>query len=420
MNVAISLPTILICTALSTLIIALALSYVWLTDRREAAIGWWCVTTWAVTIGCILSSTRLTMPAWFSIGIGNSITTLGMGMAWAGFLAFAGGKPSRLLASLGSALWLTAYFGFEAFRTDINSRIILLSVVYAIYGTMVVRIAIDGWRQERLPSYVATAIFFGLHSLMFASRVVATVIWPASEMDGQIISPWISAFALEGFTLTVFSGFVFMSLVKERAQRRYRLAAEIDSLTSVASRRHFVTETRTFLAARPDAAVLAVLDLDFFKKINDTYGHMAGDRVLQRFAAFVSDGILPGMVFGRLGGEEFGLFMTGLTDRDAQACLENLRAGIEALEIPFNGNTIRITSSIGMASVTAVGHDFDHLMAAADNALYIAKEAGRNQLRTFAPVMRLAPVLEEGLETRHGVLSRRVSRRSVRSRPGRT
>mgnify|MGYP000090667320 CR=1 FL=1 len=417
MNLIISLPTILICTAISTIIVALALSFVWIFDRREAAIGWWCATMWAVTAGCLISATRTVLPAWFALGIGNAILTLGIGLSWAGCVAFQGKRPSRLLTAAGAVLWIVAFFGFHAFRSDINARIVLLSLIFAVYSVMVVRISLIGWKTERLPSLIAMAAFFGLHALLFISRATATMIWPATEQNGTIYSPWIAAFALEGFTLTIFSGFVFMSLVKERAERRYRLAA--DSLTSAASRRHFVAETRRILADRPQAAVLAVLDLDLFKKINDTYGHMAGDRALQTFAALVNRRLVPGMIFGRLGGEEFGLFLPETTGEEARAWLGDLRAAIEALDISFNGNSIRITTSIGAAAIEAVGHDFDHLLAGADNALYLAKNGGRNQVRMFEPVMRLHTLLEEGVETRHGNQAHRVSRRSVRSRPGR-
>jgi diguanylate cyclase (GGDEF)-like protein len=262
-------------------------------------------------------------------------------------------------------------------------------------------------------------IFFSLHSVLYLVRIPTTLLYPATEVRGVITAPWLASFALEGFALTIFSTFVFMALIKERAERRYRLAAEIDSLTSVSSRRFFVSETHAALARRPKSAFLALLDLDFFKKINDTYGHMAGDKVLQSFAAHVSGRLRPGMAFGRLGGEEFGLFLPDCSEGEAIEFLEELRAGVEALEIRFNGNVLKATTSIGVAGIEEAGHDFDHLMAGADNALYIAKDCGRNRVSVFRLAMRLEKIVEGGRESRLSLGKHRVSRLSVRSRPGR-
>jgi diguanylate cyclase (GGDEF)-like protein len=414
-----SIPTVFICTSITTVIVALALSYLWATDGREKAIGWWCASMWAATIGTAMLATRTALPPWFSIGLGNPITVLAFGFSWAGFVAFSGERPSRFLAFAAAAAWLLLYFGVDAFRGEVNSRIIFISVVFATYGLLVVRCAWRGWCSERLPSYVATMIFFGLHSLVYLVRIPVTLVSPATEVRGMISAPWLASFVLEGFTLTIFSTFVFMALVKERAERRYRLAAEIDSLTGASSRRHFVSATRTALARRPKSAFLAVLDLDFFKKINDTYGHMAGDRVLQSFARHVSMQLQPGMVFGRLGGEEFGLFLPDCAESEAFDFLERLRGSVEDLDIGFNGNVLKITSSIGVAGTEEAGLDFDHLMAGADNALYIAKARGRNGVCMFSLAMRLEKIVENGGESRVSLAKKRVSRISVRSRLGR-
>ena len=164
--------------------------------------------------------------------------------------------------------------------------------------------------------------------------------------------------------------------------------------------------------------MLAVIDLDFFKSINDCYGHLGGDRVLQAFSKFVSARLEPDMIFGRLGGEEFGLFLPDREMSQARDFLDQLRAEVEAMQVPFMGSPIRITISVGAASVREVGIDFDHLMAAADSALYLAKEEGRNRLRVFSLSMRMHQILEDGSETRLGLTEQRLSRVNVRSRIG--
>jgi diguanylate cyclase (GGDEF)-like protein len=410
----------MICTSITTLIVAMALSYVWLfNDSREKATGWWCLSMWTGMIATAVLATRTILPAWFSIGLGNMGVALAFGLVWGGYEAFAGRSPSYRAVALGGVTWAICYYGFDAIRYDVNNRIIVSAIVCSAYSMLVVRRASISWKEEPLPSFLATTIFFTVHSAAYLVRVPLAILYPATEHGGVIQAPWFGMVGIEGFTVTVFSSFVFMALIKERAERRYKLAAEIDGLTSASSRRHFVSETRAALARQPKSAFLAVLDLDFFKKINDTYGHMAGDKALQAFARHISSNLQPAMVFGRLGGEEFGLFVP---DRDEAASLdflESLRAGIESLDIRFNGNVFKVTTSIGMASVEETGYDFDNLMAGADNALYLAKEQGRNRVCLFSSVMRLERILEEdGRESRVSLAENRISRISVRSRPG--
>jgi diguanylate cyclase (GGDEF)-like protein len=165
--------------------------------------------------------------------------------------------------------------------------------------------------------------------------------------------------------------------------------------------------------------VLAVIDLDYFKRINDTYGHMAGDRVLQAFARRAQRWLPDGALFGRLGGEEFGIYLPDCSEEDDSVRLEVLRADVEALEIAFLGNTIKLTTSIGLASVAEAGIDFDHLMAGADNALYMAKHEGRNRLKAFHPTLRIQKIVEAGKASRVSLSQKRVSRLSVRSHSNR-
>jgi diguanylate cyclase (GGDEF)-like protein len=417
-NAILSIPTIMVCTSITTLVVAMALTYVWFNDSREKANGWWCLAMWVATLATAILATRTTLPAWFSIGLGNMATSMAFGLVWAGFVAFSGGRPSYKVIAVGPLAWVVCYYGFEDFRNDINSRIIAISLIYGFYGVLIARRAWLGWKEEQLPSFLATIVFYGLHSFAYAARIPATIMYPAIEDHGLIFAPWFAVVAIEGFALTIFSTFVFMALIKERAERRYRLAAEIDSLTGVSSRRYFVSETRTTLARKPKAAVLVLLDLDHFKKINDSYGHMAGDRVLQAFANHVSSKIRPGMLFGRLGGEEFGLFLPDFSEEKASEFLDDVRAGVEALDIRFNGNTLKVTTSIGAVSVDEAGHDFDNLMAAADNALYVCKDEGRNRVSFFSSVMRLKKIVEGSEETRLSLSKNRISRIAVRSRAG--
>ncbi len=138
-----------------------------------------------------------------------------------------------------------------------------------------------------------------------------------------------------------------------------------------------------------------MLDLDYFKKVNDTYGHLAGDAVLRAFGSHVNKRLAPDMLLGRMGGEEFALLMPG----NGSGCGGSLPRKLTRLgggkHHHFNGNGLKITTSIGLAATDEVGHLFDHLLAGADHALYVSKDEGRNTVTVFSQAMQLRSVLEE-------------------------
>jgi diguanylate cyclase (GGDEF)-like protein len=413
------LATLFICTAITTGVVAVALTYASLAPGREKATVWWCAAMWCVTVGLGLLAVRAVLPWWLGVGAGNIFVLLAYGLAWKGCAIFRGVKAPALIVCAGAAVWAVAHFGVEPIREDFNSRIILASGGIFFYSALMAVSAWRGWKEDRLPSFIALMALFSTHAAMHFIRVGLALAVPATDPTRTGGSTWVSALALENYVHAIGIAFFFFALTKERVERRYRLAAEIDGLTGAATRRFFVSETRDRLKKAPKTGVLAVIDLDFFKSINDCYGHLGGDRVLQVFGTFVNDRLEPGMVFGRLGGEEFGLFLPDQEMSQAKLFLERLRGDVEALQTPFMGSPIRITISMGAASVREVGIDFDHLMAAADAALYLAKEEGRNRLRVFSLSMRMHQILEDGSETRLGLTEQRLSRVNVRSRIGR-
>lgn len=123
-----------------------------------------------------------------------------------------------------------------------------------------------------------------------------------------------------------------------------------------------------------------LLDLDRFKRINDTFGHLAGDAVLKEVAATLSEQLEPGMVLGRYGGEEFAILLPGCTDlAQAKRVAERLRVAVEArlVKSPTSDELLEVTVSIGL-TLAQRGEGVEDLLNRADECLYMAKMAGRN------------------------------------------
>jgi diguanylate cyclase (GGDEF)-like protein len=136
---------------------------------------------------------------------------------------------------------------------------------------------------------------------------------------------------------------------------------------------------------------LALVDIDHFKLVNDTYGHLAGDRVLKSIAEALTSQSRDYDRTGRFGGEEFVLLLAQTTESDACNIAERLRGYVASLAIPTDDRpdapTLKVTISIGVTGM-ARGHSFEltDLLAAADSAMYAAKQAGRNQVAYAAPL----------------------------------
>jgi len=167
---------------------------------------------------------------------------------------------------------------------------------------------------------------------------------------------------------------------EHRLRARLQELAYRDELTGVLNRRSFLLEAQALwrMAARTrQPACLLMLDLDHFKQINDSLGHEAGDSALVAFANLVQSSKRPGDVFGRVGGEEFALF---LPDASASVARDVANRIIrECQTLSTDGQTPQLSVSIGLAVISHVDSDLRSTMARADKALYQAKAAGRGR-----------------------------------------
>ncbi|OAI09907.1 hypothetical protein A1359_18190 [Methylomonas lenta] len=160
--------------------------------------------------------------------------------------------------------------------------------------------------------------------------------------------------------------------------------AHTDFLTGLNNRRYFMKKVKQELirAVRYDSAFsLMMLDIDFFKKVNDTYGHHIGDIVLQKVARHCQKTVRSIDIIGRLGGEEFAVFLPESGYDRAYDVAERLRSGIEETLLECVGdNLLHVTVSIGLVSTGHTGNSIDELLDLADKALYEAKTSGRNRI----------------------------------------
>ncbi|HCU84441.1 GGDEF domain-containing protein [Methylophilus sp. UBA6697] len=175
------------------------------------------------------------------------------------------------------------------------------------------------------------------------------------------------------------------------AWRIYQLHIEADKfaftdfLTGIANRRHFIHELESEVRRSQrygSAFAFAMVDIDHFKKINDQYGHHAGDLILQNFCLRCVSALRTSDMVGRLGGEEFGILMPMTDLHEAARVIERLRSEIDHSVMSDHGEQIHYTASFGLVSTSQLSEQqgLAHLMKMADAALYAAKQQGRNRI----------------------------------------
>lgn len=168
--------------------------------------------------------------------------------------------------------------------------------------------------------------------------------------------------------------------LNEHARQLTSLALT-DELTQIANRRSFVASVQSEIkrCSRQNSPVaLLLLDIDHFKRVNDTYGHHAGDEVLRQLAQLIKTTLREYDTFGRIGGEEFGIFLAETKQQTAFEVAERLRQLVANTMLQVENQQLQITLSIGIALADNES-SFEQLYADADDALYEAKRSGRNK-----------------------------------------
>lgn len=163
-----------------------------------------------------------------------------------------------------------------------------------------------------------------------------------------------------------------------QALRKFESLCDTDELTGLRRRNSFMEKWTALIQEcqkLEENCGILMMDVDFFKRINDTHGHATGDEVLRRVSGLLKQFESPNCVAGRLGGEEFAMAIRG-TEAEVHAVAEMVRKNVESLQSP-----VPCTISIGTASTKRKGLETSELLKAADEALYAAKHAGRNRVK---------------------------------------
>ena len=386
----VDVPTLLVVTVFAGVTSGLLLTYAWLLHRKSLAIALWALAFLLGSAGLTLIIARGDIDDFWSIDAANALLTAAYGVMWMGARNFDGRRTPLLYVLAGAGVWLAAC-QIESFHASMAARIVLLSAINLTYTAMT---GFEFWRygDRQLMSRWPLIVIFGVH----ASATLSRIVWPNSlvlVMSGHSSTSLTVFIVFEVLFNMLCAAFLLAFIVKERSELRYRRASFVDPLTGVLNRRGFTegaTRQLRRMAINHEPAALVAFDLDRFKALNDTHGHLVGDRVLCAFCDVVNGALRPGDLFGRIGGEEFVCLLLNIPQKEAFAVAERIRSRFADHEIDAGSIKVRATASAGMAFASAQDWDFPALMLAADKTLYRAKQRGRNRIEAAQPALLLA------------------------------
>lgn len=211
---------------------------------------------------------------------------------------------------------------------------------------------------------------------------------PSTLQQGIALAVLVFAWFVVSATQSLSSALTTAWRLKHEMQRAHRLAMVAsctDELTGLNNRRAFFDNASAqHVRCREAGTFMAVLmlDVDHFKQINDTFGHAAGDQVLQRIGAAISASLRDNDIAGRLGGEEFAILLPNTPPDTAIEVAERLRALIAKLRV---NDEHPVTASIGLAFAKAPASELGALLSSADSAMYLSKVSGRNRVTVAEP-----------------------------------
>jgi diguanylate cyclase (GGDEF)-like protein len=377
------LPTLFLVSTCITALLGIFLLVLWMQDRSVRALGYWAS---AYLIGGFAVALWVISPDWMPASgsdLASALLFICCGLIWSGARKFHGRSAMTGGAIAGAMVWLVAARMPELIDVG-NARVVISSLIITTYAVLT---ATELRRERRKPrgakaNRVRAALIPVLHGAIFLSPILTTSMFGGSPTMTN--SGWFPLFALLTLLYVVGTAFIVVVMAKEHSALVHKTAAATDPLTGMFNRRGFLEAAEKLIHTQRklgQPVSVMMFDLDYFKSINDRFGHDVGDEALQAFAATASSSMRIHDIIGRLGGEEFAAILPGGTDT-ATLVAERVRANFELRGAEIGGHIMNATVSIGIAESLPDVANVGVLLSRADRALYAAKASGRNRFCT--------------------------------------
>ena len=385
------LRTLFIITVLVNIIIAIIMAIYWRTQKTYAGFGYWTLANVAMTITFSLFSLKGIAPEFITVVIANTSAIAGSICRYAGVRFFWGAESLshtrfHQFVVLGCAIFL-AYF--TCIDDNIMFRQIAVSSVISGYFLATARQMLKGASQGYPYEAWTVSLLNIIYAILMMGRALEWYFYPESRhllVASSMSTLYFSSILL----LEVANALLFLMLNSQRlaksliiVQQELEKLASSDTLTGLFNRRKLaelcdqeIIEARTL--NRPLAMLL--IDLDHLKQMNDTFGHSAGDALINTVVKIIRDQLRPTDIAGRLGGDEFLLILPNTTQEHAKSIAEHIRQNVQNQAFHWEDKVLSMSLSIGVASLIDADANWNDWLQRADHNLYLAKNSGRNQI----------------------------------------
>lgn len=278
-----------------------------------------------------------------------------------------GGFTSSIIAALIIGLFRITYFGAEA-----STIAALIIAVLMGFGCPLIKAKVKSLNEKWLYT-------------TFFCTILVSIVFALFIADIQLLVKLLAVYWLANFMIIlILSRYVTHLVCINDQYRKYKSESSIDYLTGLNNVRQFDTAFNNISSKaieRGEFLSLLFIDIDFFKQVNDTYGHTEGDLVLKQLGDFLLKTCRSFDIVSRNGGEEFSVILIDCPSEQATTIAERIRLAVENHNFILSNNTVvPITVSIGVATYPNTAKDINILMQQADKALYEAKQTGRNKV----------------------------------------
>lgn len=372
-------------------LMSLVMAAVWRINRQVPGLIWWGLAHGLGFLACLEFMTRGRLPDQVSVALAQGLL-LGMGyFTYVGARRYVGDPhPPHWIGALLIGVVTSVSVYFTKVHPDFAARFLIHSLSLGVLFVLAAQAAAKGGWQRYPARYMLAASSLA-HGLFLLGRPWLFTL----DLDGPMtlarmtaISPYVlleSAVAFNVMALCV------LLLVTEHSHGELRRLVDRDELTGVHSRRAFLQRLQHLSQGGVERPALPILliDLDHFKRVNDTWGHGAGDDALRHFVDVAQRCLRVQDTMGRLGGEEFAVLLPRASVEQAQGVAERLRGLLVEHPLRLTHENVALTASIGV-TLLRPGESPEVALGRADQAMYQAKSEGRNRV-----VSMLAPVVAE-------------------------
>jgi diguanylate cyclase (GGDEF)-like protein len=390
------LKTIIFMSMLLTFMLSMVLAITRSHHKEVKGPGYWAVGNLVIGLGMVILFSKFAEPGWHILP-GVVLIGIGLGLFVNGIQVFSN-KKTHLWLPIFIGIFLAttnAYFIF--YDNELRSLVMFNASVFSLIYFIGARLTFgkdDGLVGNMY--WMASSLFF-MMALLLMARVFSAFYMEDTFFKSFLDWPVNAYTFMLACVIQFFVSVLFVLMLTAQVNEDLQAIATVDGLTGVLNRRGLqdaAVKTHAICKRINIPMALLLVDLDHFKKINDTHGHLAGDAVLVAVAKTIKATLRGGDVIGRFGGEEFCVLLPNTTEKEAVALAERIRDTIQHKTISIghvkrsihSKNDVSCTISIGASDTETVGYDIQRLFTAADNAMYMAKNRGRNLVATQAGI----------------------------------